>query len=67
MIIDTKKLRSMVNGLDDVLYPDCNWDTCSMDFLNRREAIAVKSFALIDEIEILAENINDAYLSTENA
>jgi hypothetical protein len=55
----------MVNGLDDVLYPNCDWNTCSMNFLNRRKNIVVKNSNVIDDVEKLAEYLEITYKECE--
>jgi len=54
MIINTTKLAEQINMLDDKLFPNTNWDTCSMSFLEQREAVAIRYKKLISEIENMA-------------
>lgn len=61
MIIDTEKIRQQIHERDDKLFPNVNWDTCSMSFLNQREKAAVDDLKLIDEIESLANYLDKLF------
>lgn len=53
MIIDTMKLREMVNCRDD----NVDFERCSAARLNSLEKIAIDSMRVIEEVENLAQQL----------